>query len=126
MPWRARLPSDQNGRYRLTDLFEGSSSVTTTVDGYDTDTRTVAISGEMLLDIRITPRVPHTLSGQVYEMTASGRVPLEGVRVLVHNDSEYFTDANGFFICTDVLMVSQASRRAKTDTVFAGDLRNCR
>ena len=47
--FRADATSDQNGLYTLSGLYEGTSTVSTTRDGYDTDTRRVAISGECAL-----------------------------------------------------------------------------
>jgi hypothetical protein len=95
--------TDPNGRYRLTELYDGSSSVTTTVDGYDADTRRIAVSGDMLLDIRVEPRVEHTLSGVVFEVTPSGRVPLDGVRVhWSDHHTDYDTAGDGVFTFSGV------------------------
>ena len=95
--------TDQSGRYRLTELYDGSSSVITSREGYDTETRSVTIKGDVVLDIRITPQVPHTLSGEVFEMTPSGRVPLDGA--LVHwsdGHTDYYTASDGLFTFSDV------------------------
>src|SRR5262249_52769812 len=96
--------TDQNGLYRMTGLYEGSSSITTSRDGYDTDIRTATISGDVRLDIEVVPAVPHTVSGAVFEITPSGRVPVEGVLVTGAWDYPVTTDSNGLFslsICGD-------------------------
>src|SRR5438128_1992160 len=59
--FRADATSDHNGLYTLSGLYEGSSTVSTTKDGYDPDTRKVTISGDVRLDIRVVRRVPYTL-----------------------------------------------------------------
>jgi hypothetical protein len=38
-----------------------------------------------------------TLSGVVYEVTPTGRMPIEGVRVFLTDDQDIATDTNGFF-----------------------------
>jgi hypothetical protein len=100
--YRQDALTDQNGRYSLTELYDGPSTVTTTLDGYDTDTRTITVSGSVALDIAVTARVRHTLSGEVYELTVSGRVPLDGVTVRLHEDYDRETAADGAFTFTDL------------------------
>jgi Carboxypeptidase regulatory-like domain len=110
--YRQDALTDQSGRYRLTDLYDGSSSVTTTRDGYDTDTRMVPISGDVLLDVRVELRVEHTLSGVVFEMTPSGRVPLEGAAVEWIHDI-YETTSDGFFTFSGVFNGANALSASK-------------
>jgi hypothetical protein len=100
--FRVDATSDQNGLYQLSGLYDGSSTVSTTKDGYDTDTRAVVISGDVRLDIRVVPRVGHTLSGFVFEVTPSGRVPLEGVLAVLLGDQYLTTDSNGSFSLDEV------------------------
>lgn len=95
--FRADAMTDQNGLYTLSGLYEGSSTVSTTKDGYDMDTRKVVISGDVRLDIRVVLQVKYTISGVVFEVTPSGRVPIEGALVLIMNDQHLTTDHNGFF-----------------------------
>lgn len=90
--------TDAQGLYSMTGLYEGSSSITTSRDGYDTDTRRATVSGDMRLDIGVVPRVPHTVSGVVFEMTPSGRVPIEGVFVTGSWDYPVTTDSQGSFL----------------------------
>ena len=102
--FRLDANTDQNGLYTLSGLHEGLSTVSTTRDGYDSDTRNVTISGDVRLDIRIVARVSYTVSGVVSEMTPSGLVPLEGVYVTGSWDYPVTTDSKGFFslsVCGD-------------------------
>ena len=92
--YRQDALTDQNGRYRLVDLYDG---------GYDTDTRKVTISGDVRLDIGVEPRVGHILSGVVFEMTPSGRVLLDNVRVhWSDHHTDYYTASDGFFTFSEV------------------------
>jgi len=120
--YRQDALTDQNGRYRLTALYDGSSSVTTTRAGYDTDTRKVTISGDVLFDIGVTLRIAHTLSGVVYEVTPAGQVPIADVSVYCDSCGEFGhtfarTDANGFYSFSGVfngsnpLIVAKAGYR---------------
>lgn len=102
--YRQDALTDQNGLYSMTGLYEGSSSITTSRDGYDTDTRKATISGDVRLDIGVVPRVPYILSGVVYEDTpATGRAPVEGVEIYCDAcGSEFghtwvYTDSKGFY-----------------------------
>ena len=55
-----------------------------------------------------------TLSGVVFEMTPTGRVPIEGARVYLADDQDIGTDTNGFFsfrpvwVCRHVLPVARS------------------
>ena len=79
--FRLDATTDRSGLYTLSGLYDGNSSVSTSKDGYEPDTRQVSIRGAMRLDIGILPRLPHTLSGVVSEVTPAGLVPVEGVEV---------------------------------------------
>ena len=58
---------------------------TTTVSagktGYTTGTVTQAISGDTRVDLQLERRPTYTLSGVISEITATGLVPIEGVKV---------------------------------------------
>jgi Carboxypeptidase regulatory-like domain len=118
--YRQDALTDQNGRYRLTALYDGSSSVTTTRAGYDTDTRKVTISGDVLFDIGVTLRIAHTLSGVVYEVTPAGQAPIADVSVYCDSCGEFGhtfarTDANrstAFLECLTVATPSLWQRQA--------------
>ena len=43
-----------------------------------------------------------TLSGMVFEVTPTGRVPIDNVRVFLSDDLDILTDANGLFSFTPV------------------------
>jgi len=43
-----------------------------------------------------------TLSGLVFEMTPTGRAPIDNVRVFLSDDQDILTDANGLFSFTPV------------------------
>lgn len=90
--------TDKNGLYNIPGLYTGSSSLSVSLVGYVTDTKSVTISGDTRLDIQLVPREIYTLSGVVSEMTPTGQVPVEGVLVW----EDYFhapatTDTNGFY-----------------------------
>jgi hypothetical protein len=96
--------TDPNGFYSMTVLHGGIGFITTTRNGYEVDTRKVTISGDVRLDIGVVPRVPHTVSGVVFEMTSSGQVPIEGAYVTGPWDYPVNTDSNGIFslsVCGD-------------------------
>jgi len=101
--FRLDATTDQNGLYTLSGLYDGLSSVSTSKDGYDLDTRRVTVSGDTRLDIRVVPRVPYTLSGVVYEETPMGRAPVEGVDIYCDacgsefGHTRVFTDTNGVY-----------------------------
>jgi hypothetical protein len=103
--FRLDTTTDQNGLYTLSGLYDGNSSITTSKDGYDTDTRNVTIAGGgARLDIRVVRRVAHTMSGVIFEITPAGRVPVDGVYVTGGWDYPVTTDSNGFFsisVCGD-------------------------
>ncbi len=96
--FRLDTTTDQNGLYTLSGLYDGISSVLTSKDGYDTDTRQLTISGDTQLDIRVVRRAPFTLSGVVSEVTQAGLTPVEGVFVEdIPQHLWAMTDTNGFY-----------------------------
>jgi len=84
-----------DGRYSISGMAAGSHSVSTSKDGFETDTRSVTITADTRLDIFVARIRTHTLSGVVSELTADGEVPLEGVEVYWSEYKGTFTDANG-------------------------------
>lgn len=101
--YRQDALTDQSGRYRLAELYDGRSTVTTMLEGYDTDIRPVTVSGDAVLDIGIVARVPYTLSGLVFEETPTGRAPVADVEIYCdscgspNGHTVVYTDANGFY-----------------------------
>ena len=95
--------TDAGGLYSIPGLPATSRSISVTRGGYVTQTRTVTMSGDTLLDIRLDRIVSYTLSGLVYELTEAGQVPIEGVEVYCDScgspDGHTFvyTDATGFY-----------------------------
>lgn len=95
--------TDESGLYRISGLPATSRSISVTRGGYVTQTRTVTVSGDTLLDIRLDRIVSYTLSGLVYELNEAGQVPIEGVEVYCDScgspDGHTFvyTDAAGFY-----------------------------
>ena len=73
--------TDANGFYSLSGLSAANTSVSVNKPGYVADRRTVTISGDTQLDIRVDRIVSYVLSGVVFEVTESGQVPIEGVEL---------------------------------------------
>jgi hypothetical protein len=105
LPLPRDATTDDDGRYVLAGLPDGSVSVTTSKDGYVTDVQTVPLSGDTKLDIRVVRRVSHTLSGLVFETTSAGPSPVEGVEVYCEACGHLFayTDQSGFYRFSSVL-----------------------
>ena len=89
--FRLDATTDQNGLYTLSGLYDGMSAVSTNRNGYKPDTRSLTISGDTRLDIRIVRRVPYTLSGVAYEVTPTGSSPVEDVSVYCDSCGESAT-----------------------------------
>jgi hypothetical protein len=109
---RARVADLDSGRAALTDasgfysipwLSATSHAFSITREGYVTEARTMTIRGDTQLDVRLVRKESHTLSGVVFEMTAAGQAPIEGVEIYCDScgspDGHTFvyTDANGFY-----------------------------
>lgn len=73
--------SNSDGFYSIGQLPATNRSIQLIKDGYVTATRSVTISGDTRLDIELDQVPNYTLSGTVYEMTAAGPVPVEGVTI---------------------------------------------
>lgn len=104
---RAETVTDQTGGYQLNGLYAGSHTVSTSKDGYEVDTRTVTVTGETRLDIRIEVQVLHKLYGRVFERTPSGPVPIPALEMYcdscgIGGHTRIYTDADGNYMFTDV------------------------
>jgi len=92
-----------DGLYSIPGLSAMSRSISVTKWGYDAETRTVTMSSDTQLDIRLNRVASYILSGVVFEITATGRVPIEGVEVYCDSCGSpvghtfVYTDANGFY-----------------------------
>ena len=77
--------TDASGSYSIREAPAGSRPVTVTKEGYATATKFVAVGADTRADFVLERSWSlaggATLSGTVYEQTATGRVPIEGVRV---------------------------------------------
>lgn len=95
--------TDANGSYSIPGLPATSHSVSVSKEGYVTETKALTMSSDTQLDIRLERNAYYSLSGVVFEMTAEGRVPIEGVQVYCDScgspDGHTFvsTDANGSY-----------------------------
>lgn len=95
----ARATTDKNGFYSISGLYGGSSSLSVTLEGYETDRRDVTIKGDTRLDIQLVPRATYTLSGVVSEVTPTGQAPVEGVWVTEsYFHAGLWTDTHGLYI----------------------------
>jgi hypothetical protein len=71
-----------DGSYTLAGLRAMNTNVSVSKSGYVTQAKALAVTGDTRLDIVISRSpIPQTyvLSGLVYEVTAAGRVPIDGV-----------------------------------------------
>ena len=95
--------TDADGHYSISGLTETNRIISVSRNGYVTGTRTVTMSGDTQLDIRLERIQTYTLSGVVFEITEDGQRPLEGVELYCDScgspDGHTFvyTDANGFY-----------------------------
>lgn len=96
--------TDATGSYSVTGLRATTSHISASKPGYVSGRRTVTISGDMRLDIQLERIVGYyTLSGMVYEVTPSGRVPIGGVELYCDScgspEGHTFvhTDADGLY-----------------------------
>jgi len=76
---RAFALTGEDGSYTLTGLRAMTTSVSVSKAGYLTQTKPLTLTGDTRLDIVISRPQTYVLSGLVYEVTAAGRVPIDGV-----------------------------------------------
>jgi Carboxypeptidase regulatory-like domain len=94
--------TDKDGFYTIAGLPAGSTGVRVIKYGFEIDTKTVNIAGDIQLDIQLVSRALYTLSGMVFEGTPNGPVAVEGVWVYCDSCGEFghtgvYTDAQGFY-----------------------------
>ena len=93
----------RSGFYSLSGLPATSRSVSASKPGYTTTRNSVVLSGDTRLNLQISRNVTYVLSGLVFEVTATGRLPIEGVSVYCDSCGDPFghtyayTDANGLY-----------------------------
>ena len=99
--------TDANGFYSLAGLREGTTAIVVSASGYLSFIRQIVITGETSFDIELVPIPTNTLSGIVFEETATGRKPIEAVSVYCDSCGEGHvfstTDAQGFYSFIGVL-----------------------
>ena len=95
--------SDSGGLYSIPGLASATRSVLVSKPGYVSETKSVAMSGDTKLDVQLDRAGGHILSGVVFEVTAAGEVPIEGVELYCDScgspDGHTFvnTDVNGVY-----------------------------
>ena len=95
--------TDGSGSYSLSGLPAANRSVSASKPGYVTTRSSVVVNGDTRLDLDINRIVTYTLSGVVFEVTESGRLPIEGVSVYCDSCGDPFghtyayTDPDGFY-----------------------------
>jgi hypothetical protein len=105
---RLHAMTAENGQYSISGVFAQSTLVSVSKWGYVTATTPVQINGDTQLDIQVTRAVSYTLSGLVFEVTASGPVAVEGVQVYCDSCGELghtsaYTDASGLYSFSELL-----------------------
>jgi hypothetical protein len=114
--------SGLDGRYSVSGVAAGTLTVSTSKDGFETDTRTITIAADTLLDILVARIPTYTLSGVVSELTTEGPVPLEGVDVYWSEYKGTFTDGKGFYTIEGLYKGVQPMWVAKEGYTFAVDI----
>ena len=78
-----RTMTDAEGRYSLSGLAPNSFGCAATASkaGYASATTNLTKCGDATVDMELVRTAIYTLSGVVSEVTSTGRVPIEGVRV---------------------------------------------
>jgi hypothetical protein len=138
--------TDAGGLYRIPGLPATTSLISVTKGGYVAQTKTVTMGADTLLDIRLDRIVSYTLSGMVYALTETERVPtervpIEGVEVYCDScgspdgHTSVYTDATGFYnlswttngvhplIVTKAGYVTAIARDGRISAVVNGDTR---
>ena len=94
--------TDSEGRYAITDVLAGASTITVSKAGYVSYTSSFFdISADATLNVSVTPVATFILSGVVFETTATGRQTIEGVELYCDSCGSptghtfAFTDAQG-------------------------------
>jgi hypothetical protein len=101
--------TNDDGFYSISGVHARPSAVSASKPGFVTSTRTVEISGDTRLDLRVDRIPTYTLSGVVFELTAAGRAPIEGVELYCDSCESpdghtwKYTDAEGFYSFSSVL-----------------------
>ena len=95
--------TDRNGFYELSGLLRPSSAVTATKIGYTTVRKTVTVSTDTRVDFEVSSLETQVLFGVVFELAATGQMPIAGVSVYCDSCGSPFghtfaeTDAAGAY-----------------------------
>jgi carboxypeptidase family protein len=95
--------TDGNGFYRLTGLPATTRFLSASKPGYATTQNSVVLSGDTRLDLQMSRNVTYILSGVVFEMSETGRLPIQGVSVYCDSCGDPFghtyanTDESGVY-----------------------------
>jgi hypothetical protein len=95
--------TDTSGLYSIPELSAASHTLSIAREGYITQTTRVTLSGDTQLDVRLERVESYTLSGVVFELTAAGQVPIEGVQIYCDSCGSpdghtwVYTDAGGAY-----------------------------
>ena len=76
-----RIVTDKQGGFTVPGVLPLLTSISITKYGFVTAARAVAVSGDTRIDVQMSRMPSFTLSGTVFEVTAQGRIPVEGVSV---------------------------------------------
>jgi hypothetical protein len=99
--------TDDSGRFRLAAMPAGVATIQVSMLRFESESRSVTISGDTTVDVELLQREQFILSGFVTEETPAGRVPVAGVLVQIdvcppqpvrfRSLEEAETDTNGFY-----------------------------
>jgi Carboxypeptidase regulatory-like domain len=95
--------TDATGFYSVTGLRAAISSISASKSGYVSGQKTVTISSDTRLDIQLERIVSYTLSGMVFGVTPTGRVPIVGVELYCDSCGSpeghtfVYSDADGLY-----------------------------
>ena len=98
-----RATTDGDGYFTISGVAATSIVLSVTKPGYVTNTRTLTIGGDTRLEFQVERVMPFTLAGRVFEVTPSGRAPLEAVELYCDSCGSpeghtfTYTDARGFY-----------------------------
>lgn len=87
--------ADQQGRYRLDDLAPGIFSLRASADGFEPETRSVALTANQVVDFTLRRPVPRGVTGTVREALSDS--VLAGIVVQVDGIGEVSTGPDGLF-----------------------------
>jgi hypothetical protein len=100
---RQQVTTDARGFYQLAGLSATGNSITATKEGYTAFSRTFDMNRDEQLDMEMSRIQTYVLSGTIFDVAESGRLPIQGVSVYCDSCGDPLghtfakTDANGFY-----------------------------